>query len=67
LSPYTADEDAAARRCGRHLGQRPDQLDHESALRQGLPIGCREIESAHRCVVQQRLMLRYAARGGTSL
>lgn len=53
----TADEDAPVRRCWRYLGQRQDQLDYESALRQGLPIGSGEIESAHRYVVQKRLKL----------
>jgi hypothetical protein len=58
LEPQAAaDEDAPVRRCWRYLGQRQDQLDYENALRQGLPIGSGEIESAHRYVVQKRLKL----------
>lgn len=53
----TADEQAPVRQCWRYLSQRLEQLDYESALRQGLPIGSGEIESAHRYIVQKRLKL----------
>lgn len=53
----TADELAPVRRCHRYLSHRQDQLDYEGALRQGLPIGSGEIESAHRYLVQKRLKL----------
>lgn len=43
--------------CDRYLRNRLDQLDYQGALRQGLPIGSGEIESAHRYVVQKRLKL----------
>ena len=55
-----ADSDAPVRQCHRcqchrYLTLRPEQLDYQGALARGLPIGSGEIESAHRCVVQQRL------------
>jgi hypothetical protein len=53
----TAEEQAPVRKCWRYLGQRQDQLDYEGAIRQGLPIGSGEIESAHRYVIQKRLKL----------
>jgi hypothetical protein len=52
-----ADENAAVRRCYRYLSQRQEQLNYDSALRQSLPIGSGEIESAHRYVIQNRLKL----------
>ena len=52
-----ADELAPIRRCYRYLSHRQDQLDYEGAIRQNLPIGSGEIESAHRYVVQKRLKL----------
>jgi len=39
------------------LSHRQDQLDYQSAMAQGLPIGSGEIESAHRYIVQKRLKL----------
>ena len=53
----TAEEQAPVRKCWRYLSQRPDQLDYEAAIRQGLPIGSGEIESAHRYIIQRRLKL----------
>lgn len=53
----TPEEDAPVRRCYRYLSQRQDQLDYEGAIRQGLPIGSGEIESAHRYLIQKRLKL----------
>lgn len=55
--PQTLDDDAPVRRCHRYLSQRLDQLDYEGAIRQGLPIGSGEIESAHRYLIQKRLKL----------
>jgi hypothetical protein len=52
-----AEELAPIRRCYRYLSHRQDQLDYEGAIRQDLPIGSGEIESAHRYVVQKRLKL----------
>jgi hypothetical protein len=52
-----ADEASPVRRCHRYLLARLDQLDYEGALREDLPIGSGEIESAHRHVVQKRLKL----------
>jgi hypothetical protein len=58
LEPVEADEpQAPVRRCHRYLSQRLEQLDYQSAIAQGLPIGSGEIESAHRYIVQQRLKL----------
>ena len=56
-SANTADEVAPVRKCWRYLSQRQDQLDYASAIRQGLPIGSGEIESAHRYIVQKRMKL----------
>ena len=58
LEPVGAAEELAPiRRCYRYLSHRQDQLDYEGAIRQDLPIGSGEIESAHRYVVQKRLKL----------
>lgn len=51
------DSDAPVRQCYRYLNHRQDQLNYQSALARGLPIGSGEIESAHRYVVQRRLKL----------
>lgn len=56
-SEETAEEDAPVRRCYRYLSERQGQLDYQSALEQGLPIGSGEIESAHRYLIQKRLKL----------
>ncbi len=60
IAPYQehaqiADEYAPVRVCNRSLSSRFDQLHDDQALRQNLPIGSGEIESAHRYLVQQRL------------
>lgn len=52
-----ADCDAPVRQCHRYLSHRQDQLNYQSALARGLPIGSGEIESAHRYIVQKRLKL----------
>ena len=49
------DDQAPVRVCHRYLSGRLDQLHYNEALRQDLPIGSGEIESAHRYLVQQRL------------
>lgn len=55
--PQVGDEQAPVRQCHRYLSARQDQLDYAQAIKQGLPIGSGEIESAHRYVVQKRLKL----------
>jgi hypothetical protein len=60
LEPYREnqrieDDQAPVRVCHRYLRGRLDQLHYDEALRQDLPIGSGEIESAHRYLVQQRL------------
>jgi hypothetical protein len=56
LEPSTVeDNEAPVRQCHRYLSQRREQLDYQSALERGLPIGSGEIESAHRYIAQQRL------------
>lgn len=56
-SPELPDEEAPVKACLRYLANRQGQLDYQSALAQGLPIGSGEIESAHRSVIQQRLKI----------
>lgn len=53
--PQVEDDQAPVRACHRYLSGRLDQLHYDEALRQDLPIGSGEIESAHRYLVQQRL------------
>jgi hypothetical protein len=53
--PGVEDSDAPVRQCYRYLSHRREQLNYQSALGRGLPIGSGEIESAHRYIVQQRL------------
>ena len=55
--PEVAEESAPVRQCHRYLSARQDQLDYAHAIKQELPIGSGEIESAHRHVVQKRLKL----------
>lgn len=54
-NPQVEDDQAPVRVCHRYLSERLDQLHYDEALRQNLPIGSGEIESAHRYLVQQRL------------
>lgn len=49
------DKDAPVRQCHRYLTNRLHQLNYRDALKNELPIGSGEIESAHRYIVQQRL------------
>jgi len=58
LSPHleaadVLDPEAPVRQCHRYLSHRRDQLDYQDAIARNLPIGSGEIESVHRCVVQQ--------------
>jgi hypothetical protein len=59
LAPFVDKDgdDGPATACDRYLRNRLGQLDYQGALRQGLPIGSGEIESAHRYVIQKRLKL----------
>ena len=52
-----ADETAPVRQCWRYLKNRANQLDYQGAIKEDLPIGSGEIESAHRHLIQQRLKL----------
>lgn len=51
------DSDAPVRRCYRYLANRRNQLDYQRTIKDGLPIGSGEVESAHRYVIQSRLKL----------
>ena len=55
--PCVEDNDAPVRACLRYLQNRPGQFDYLKALREELPIGSGEIESAHRYVIQERLKI----------
>jgi hypothetical protein len=59
LAPFvTIDhDDDPVTACDRYLRNRLGQLDYQSAIRQDLPIGSGEIESAHRYLIQDRLKL----------
>jgi uncharacterized protein YcgL (UPF0745 family) len=52
-----ASAEAPVRACHRYLSNRTENLDYRRALKEGLPIGSGEIESAHRSVIQKRLKL----------
>jgi len=51
------EENAPARRAHRYLDKRRDQLDYQSALGRGLPVGSGIIESGRRHVLQARLKI----------
>lgn len=58
LAPFVkADSEDPATTCDRYIRNRRDQLDYQGAIKQGLPIGSGEIESAHRYVIQERIKL----------
>jgi hypothetical protein len=62
LNPFLEEDDvpesdAPVRACYRYMTNRPDQLDYKGAIRDKLPIGSGEIESAHRYIIQKRLKL----------
>jgi len=52
-----SDKDAPVRRCYRYIKNRLGQFDYKGALEADLPIGCGEVESAHRYVIQERLKI----------
>ncbi len=52
-----ADEKAPVRKCIRYIENRPGQFDYPNAIRNDLPIGSGQIESAHLYVIQSRLKL----------
>lgn len=56
-SEETEDRNAPVRRCLRYLNNRPGQFDYPEARDRGLPVGSGEIESAHRCIIQERLKI----------
>ena len=51
------DERAPVRVCYRYLINRPGQFNYQDAIKDDLPIGSGEIESAHGYVIQERLKL----------
>lgn len=55
--PAIREEEAPIRACFRYLNNRQDQLDYQSAIESGLPIGSGEVESGHRSVIQERLKI----------
>ncbi len=58
LAPFVeANSEDPATACDRYIRNRRDQLDYQGAIKQGLPIGSGEIESAHRYVIQERIKL----------
>lgn len=62
LRPYVesdevADKNAPVRKCIRYIENRPGQFDYQNAIKNDLPIGSGQIESAHRYVIQSRLKL----------
>ena len=62
LRPYVepdkfADKNAPVRKCIRYIKNRPGQFDYQNAIKNDLPIGSGQIESAHRYVIQSRLKL----------
>ncbi len=62
LKPYLEpenlpDERAPVRACYRYLINRPGQFNYQDAIKDDLPIGSGEIESAHGYVIQERLKL----------
>lgn len=52
-----AASEAPVRACVRYLKNHSAQLDYQTAIAAGLPIGSGEIESGHRSVIQSRLKI----------
>lgn len=52
-----AEENAPVRAAHRYLSNRPETLDYQAAIAEGLPIGSGLIESGHKHVLQARLKL----------
>jgi hypothetical protein len=62
MEPETMmDADAPVRCAWRYLNNRPDSLAYDVALKEGLPIGSGQIESANKHVLQARLKIPGAA------
>ena len=58
LEPENLPDERAPVRAGyRYLINRPGQFNYQNAIKDDLPIGSGEIESAHRYVIQERLKL----------
>ena len=58
LEPETVPDSAApVRACHRYMTNRPGQFDYYTVLKEELPVGSGEIESAHRYVIQARLKI----------
>ncbi len=58
LEPSNVGEsEAPVRACYRYIKNRPNQLDYKTAIKNELPIGSGEIESAHRYIIQKRLKI----------
>lgn len=55
--PEVADEKSPTRKCIRYIENRPGQFNYPNAIKNDLPIGSGQIESAHRYVIQSRLKL----------
>ena len=51
------DENVPVRKCLRYIENRQGQFDYPNAIKNDLPIGSGQIESAHRYVIQARLKL----------
>ena len=58
LSNYAHEhEDSATYKCYNYLKNRTHQLHYDEAIRNQLPIGSGEIESAHRYIIQNRIKI----------
>jgi hypothetical protein len=52
-----ANEGSATHKCYHYLKKRTHQLHYNEAIRNNLPIGSGEIESAHRYIIQNRVKI----------
>lgn len=52
-----ANEDSATSKCYHYLKKRTHQLHYDKAIKNDLPIGSGEIESAHRYIIQHRIKI----------
>jgi hypothetical protein len=50
-------EDSATNKCYQYLKKRTHQLHYDKAIKNNLPIGSGEIESAHRYIIQNRIKI----------
>ena len=53
----TRNQDGAANKCYQYLKKRANQLHYHTAIKNDLPIGSGEIESAHRYIIQHRIKI----------